>query len=100
MPRKPGRKRREAVVGLGQADASPNPHGGTNIIEMPIQTDQRQHTHGASAGRPMSTPEGNLNTSVTVNESFSTGSGSGRSSKTGYGAKVHTMKKKGSRKTA
>ena len=99
MQRKPDRKRIEPAVGLGQADASPAPHGETNVIEMPIQTDQRQHTHGANVAQSASTPEGQLNPSVTVTEGFRTGSDSEGSSKSGYGTKVHMMKKK-SRKTA
>jgi hypothetical protein len=100
MQRKPDSKRRKSAVGPGQADASPAPHGETNVVEMPIQTDQRQHTHGANVAQSPSTPEGQLDPSVTVTEALNTGSDSRRSSKSGHGTKVHTMKKKSNRKTA
>lgn len=48
----------------GQAEASPNPHNESNVIEMPIRTDQRQETGGENVARTPSTREGRLHPSV------------------------------------
>ncbi|HJT53561.1 MAG TPA: hypothetical protein VJ848_06895 [Candidatus Angelobacter sp.] len=53
----------------GQTEASPNPHNETNVVEMPIRTDQRQDTQGEdtqgeNVSQSPSTTEGILHPSV------------------------------------
>lgn len=49
---------------LGQAEATPNPHNETNVIEMPVRTDQSDQTGGRNVGQTPSTREGRLHPSV------------------------------------
>lgn len=48
----------------GQAEASPNPHNESNVIEMPVKTDQRPETSGENVAQTPSTREGVLHPSV------------------------------------
>jgi hypothetical protein len=48
----------------GQADASPNPHNETNVIEMPVRTDQRDRTGSKNVGQTPSTRNGQIQPSV------------------------------------
>jgi len=48
----------------GQTEASPNPHNETNVVEMPIRTDQRQETQGENVSQSPSTNEAILHPSV------------------------------------
>lgn len=46
------------------AESSPNPHGESNVIEMPIRTHQRKETKGRNVAQTTSTVKGELNPSV------------------------------------
>jgi hypothetical protein len=46
------------------AESSPNPHGESNVIEMPIRTHQRKETQGRNVGQTTNTVAGELNPSV------------------------------------
>jgi hypothetical protein len=48
----------------GQADASPNPHNESNIIELPVRTDQGDATGGDNVGQSPSTRDGQIHPSV------------------------------------
>src|SRR6185312_3943531 len=48
----------------GQAEASPNPHDESKVIEMPVRTDQHQETAGENVAKTPSTREGRLQPSV------------------------------------
>jgi hypothetical protein len=48
----------------GRPEASPNPHNESNVIEMPVRTDQRQETDGENVAGTPSTREGRLHPSV------------------------------------
>lgn len=47
-----------------QAEATPNPHNESNVIEMPVRTDQSDQTGGRNVGQNPSTREGRLHPSV------------------------------------
>jgi len=46
------------------SEKSPNPHGESNILEMPIRTQQRNETSGKNIPKVPNTIGGNLNPSV------------------------------------
>ena len=46
------------------SETSPNPHGESKIIEMPIRTDQRRETGGRNIGQTPNTLGGRLHPSV------------------------------------
>jgi hypothetical protein len=46
------------------SEKSPNPHGESNILEMPIRTQQRKETSGRNIPKVPNTSSGNLNPSV------------------------------------
>jgi len=46
------------------SEKSPNPHGESNILEMPIRTQQRKETAGQNIPKVPNTSGGNLNPSV------------------------------------
>ena|SRR6185312_9116810 len=46
------------------AEESPNPHNEANVIEMPISTDQSEHTSGQNIAQTPSTREGRVHPSV------------------------------------
>lgn len=46
------------------SEKSPNPHGESNILEMPIRTQQRKETSGKNVPKVPNTVGGNLNPSV------------------------------------
>jgi hypothetical protein len=48
----------------GQADASPNPHNETNVVEMPVRTDQSDSKSGGNVGQTPSTRDGRIHPSV------------------------------------
>lgn len=48
----------------GQADASPNPHNESNVVEMPVRTDQSDPTHGGNVGQTPNTRDGRIHPSV------------------------------------
>jgi hypothetical protein len=51
--------------GKEMSEKSPNPHGESNILEMPIRTQQRKETSGQNIPKVPNTVGGNLNPSVT-----------------------------------
>ena len=61
---KPDVTRMKKSQKLGQAEATPNPHNETNVIEMPVRTDQSDQTDGRNAGQTPSTRGGRLHPSV------------------------------------
>jgi len=46
------------------SEKSPNPHGESKGLEMPIRTQQRNETSGKNVSKVPTTPRGNLNPSV------------------------------------
>ena len=46
------------------SEKSPNPHGESNVVEMPIRTQQRKATSGENVPKVPNTVGGNLNPSV------------------------------------
>ena len=50
--------------GKEMSEKSPNPHGESNILEMPIRTQQRKETSGKNIPKVPNTVGGNLNPSV------------------------------------
>jgi hypothetical protein len=50
--------------GKEMSEKSPNPHGESKILEMPIRTQQRNETSGKNIPRVPNTIGGNLNPSV------------------------------------
>lgn len=50
--------------GKEMSEKSPNPHGESNILEMPIRTQQRKETSGKNVPKVPNTVGGNLNPSV------------------------------------
>jgi hypothetical protein len=48
----------------GQADASPNPHNESNVIEMRVRTDQSDVTGGGNVGQSPSTRDNQIHPSV------------------------------------
>lgn len=46
------------------AEESPNPHNEANVIEMPISTDQSEHTGGQNVAQTLNTRDGRLHPSV------------------------------------
>jgi len=50
--------------GKEMSEKSPNPHGESNILEMPIRTQQRKETSGQNIPKVPNTSGGNLNPSV------------------------------------
>jgi len=50
--------------GKEMSEKSPNPHGESNILEMPIRTQQRKETSGQNIPKVPNTRGGNLNPSV------------------------------------
>jgi hypothetical protein len=48
----------------GPTEASPNPHNETNVVEMPVRTDQREQTSGENVAQTPNTREGVLHPSV------------------------------------
>src|SRR5947199_7013828 len=50
--------------GEAMSEKSPNPHGESNILEMPIRTQQRNATSGKNVPKVPNTVGGNLNPSV------------------------------------
>jgi hypothetical protein len=50
--------------GKEMSEKSPNPHGESNILEMPIRTQQRNETSGKNIPKVPNTVGGNLNPSV------------------------------------
>jgi len=50
--------------GKEMSEKSPNPHGESNILEMPIRTQQRKETSGKNIPKIPNTIGGNLNPSV------------------------------------
>jgi hypothetical protein len=50
--------------GRQMSEKSPNPHGESNILEMPIRTQQRNETTGKNIPQVPNTIGGNLNPSV------------------------------------
>jgi len=50
--------------GKEMSEKSPNPHGESNILEMPIRTQQRKETSGQNIPKVPNTIGGNLNPSV------------------------------------
>ena len=61
---KPDVTQTEKSQKLGRTEATPNPHNETNVIEMPVRTDQNDQTGGRNVGRTPSTVEGRLHPSV------------------------------------
>lgn len=51
-------------AGRQMSEKSPNPHGESNILEMPIRTQQRNETSGKNIPQVPNTIGGNLNPSV------------------------------------
>lgn len=50
--------------GKEMSEKSPNPHGESKILEMPIRTQQRNETSGKNIPKVPNTVGGNLNPSV------------------------------------
>jgi hypothetical protein len=50
--------------GKEMSEKSPNPHGESNILQMPIRTQQRNETAGRNIPRVPNTIGGNLDPSV------------------------------------
>ena len=50
--------------GKQMSEKSPNPHGESKILEMPIRTQQRNETSGKNIPKVPNTAGGNLNPSV------------------------------------
>src|SRR5438270_6501332 len=46
------------------SESSPNPHGESKILQMPIRTEQRRETSGRNVPQVPNTVGGNLNPSV------------------------------------
>jgi hypothetical protein len=51
-------------AGKEMSEKSPNPHGESNILEMPIRTQQRKETSGKNVPKVPNMVGGNLNPSV------------------------------------
>ncbi len=50
--------------GKNMSEKSPNPHGESNVLEMPIRTQQHNATSGKNVPKIPNTVGGNLNPSV------------------------------------
>ena len=50
--------------GKEMSEKSPNPHGESKILQMPIRTQQRNETAGKNISKVPNTVDGNLNPSV------------------------------------
>jgi len=53
--------------GKEMSEKSPNPHGESKVLEMPIRTQQRNETSGKNIPKVPNTIGGNLNPSVAHN---------------------------------
>lgn len=61
---KPNVTRESEAQKPAQADATPNPHNETDVIQMPVRTEQSQQTGGRNVGQTPNTREGRLHPSV------------------------------------
>jgi hypothetical protein len=55
---------KDSPGGKNMSESSPNPHGENKVLEMPINTDQRNTTGGKNVAKIPNTAGGRLNPSV------------------------------------
>lgn len=64
MAQRKTQETKDSPGGKNMSEGSPNPHGENKVLEMPINTDQRNATGGKNVAKVPNTTGGKLNPSV------------------------------------